>query len=317
MNEVNVYLDNQHSVGLGDNICMLSALANVPDRVNLYTTNDHNTFARLNTLIDILQIPKTSVNLVLSNEQGNFSNHGWPLKLLTDYHKPKAVKVNNQLLDTKFNIEKKCVAIAGFYDNPLDDQNCESYQRNQWPWCKHRPIEYWAKIFSWLKSMNYDVITVDKFWSLENKVDTLVRNCCAIISYEGGMAHLAHTLQLPCFLIDWKHPSPSTKLGTFHCDLVHKTNTVHIVRNDNEFFNWNYDQFQHRIHELSQGMTNNRILNKDYSIRFEESTITSPFEILDNQGHGHLYIKKFSSKNPLSDFLDRYYSVHNNLYLNS
>jgi hypothetical protein len=285
LNHINLYLDNTHSVGLGDNLCFLSALANLPTKVNLYVSNHHNTLNRLSELGNILQIPKSSVQFFENNEQvGDCQNTGWPIKLLTDYYKPQQVQVNNQLLETNSAREKRCVALAGFYELPTDTENQDAYTKNRWPWCKHRPIEYYAKIFTWLKNMHYDVITVDRFWSLEHKVEALVKNCCAIISYEGGMAHLAHMLQIPCFLIDWKHPSPSTKLGTFHCDFVHMTNSVHILRDDNELFAWSFDQFNHRIKELSQGLTNNRFMSKEYSLNFHKNSISEKLEVLDKHG---------------------------------
>lgn len=312
-NNLNLYLDNTHSVGLGDNLCFLSALTKLPVKVNLYVSNHHDTLNRLIELSNIFQIPKSSVQFFEHYEQaGDCHNTGWPIKLLTDYYKPQHVKVNNQLVETNTSREKRCVALAGFYELPNDDSNRQAYAKNQWPWCKHRPIEYYARIFTWLKSMEYDVITVDRYWSLEHKIETLVKNCCAIISYEGGMAHLSHMLQIPCFLIDWKHPSPSTKLEKFHCDFVHMINSVHIVRDDNELFNWSFDQFNHRIKELAQGLTNNRFMSKEYSIRFFENSVSKQLEVLDKNGAAMFApVKVVDSHNSIADALDRYFLKNN------
>lgn len=316
MKPFDLYLDNSSSAGLGDNLCLLSALANTPNKINLYTTNEHNTFDRLSALTNLLQIPTTSLEILPGSENGNFHNTGWPLKLLTDYYRPKFVQVNNQLLENKFDIEKKCVALVGFYDSPqgLDQQH--GAEKNHWPWCKRRPVEYWTKIFAWIKSMNLDVITLDRFWSLDNKVEALIKNCCAVISYEGGIAHLAHVLSIPCFVIDWKHPSPSTRFDTFHVDLVHKAHTVYIVRDDNELFEWDYSQFRNKIEQLSKGMTNNRILNKEYSLRFKKLTMTSDFQITNRRYDTFEHTRFFSEGDEAAKFLDSNYTMLNNIYLN-
>lgn len=309
MTEININLDNQHSVGLGDNLCFLSAIVNLPVKINVYVSNHHNTFDRFVELCDIFQVPQSSVQFFIKDKQtGDCHNTGWPMKLLTDYYKPQHVKVNNQLLETNSNNNKRCIALAGFYEMPNDADNRLAHAENRWPWCKHRPIEYYARIFTWLKNMQYDVITVDRYWSLEHKIETLVKNCSAIISYEGGMAHLSHMLQIPCFLIDWKHPSPSTKLGTFHCDFVHKTNSVHILRNDNELFEWSFDQFNHRIKELKQGLTNNRFLNKEYEMYFHRNSVAEYVEILDQHGTAVLDpVSVVSKNNSISGVLDQYF----------
>lgn len=313
MSKVNLNLDNTHSVGLGDNLCFLSAVANLPIQVNVYVSNHHNTFNRFIELCNIFQVPKSSVQFFEREEQqGDCHNTGWPIKLLTDYYKPQHVQVGNQLLETNSAKEKRCVALAGFYESPTGPENHHAYTQNQWPWCKHRPIEYYAKIFTWLKNMHYDVITVDRFWSLEHKIETLVKNCCAIISYEGGMAHLAHMLQIPCFLIDWKHPSPSTRLGTFHCDFVHMTNSVHILRDDNELFNWSFDQFNHRIKELSMGLTNNRFISKEYSINFHKNSISEKLEVLDkHRTTVFASVRVVNPYNSIANVLDQYFLKQN------
>lgn len=308
MHQINLYLDNTHSVGLGDNLCFLSAVANLPKPVNAWVSDHHNTFNRLVQLCNILQIPQDSVQFFKSDQQaGTCNNTGWPLKLFADYYKPTQVKVNGQTLEINHNQEKRCVALAGFYDLP-DHNNLDAYEKNLWPWCKQRPIDYYAKIFAWLKNMQYDVITVDRYWSIEHKIETLIKNCCAIISYEGGMAHLSHMLKIPCFLIDWKHPSPSTKLGDFHCDFVHMTNSVHIVRDDNQLFEWTYDDFTHRIKELSQGLTNNRFMSKEYAMNFKQGSVTLELEIQDKHGakiKGPVHV--VSRHNSIAQYLDHYY----------
>ena len=303
---VDIHLNNDHSVGLGDNLCLLSALAKIPDKINLYTNNDYDTFNRLTSYAKIFRIPKTSLEILQTTSSGNFPNTGWPVKLFTDYYKPKFVNVLGQTLETNSKQEKKCIAIAGFFADIPKESN------NDWPWCKQRPLEYWTKLFHWIKSMDYDVITVDRAnFALENKIDALVKNCKAIISYEGGMAHLAHMLKIPCFLIDWKHPSPSTVLDRFHCDFVHMSETVYIVRNDDELFSWDVDFFNNVVSQLLEGNTNNSFLNKTHTMKFNGPGIQGDVSVLDIKGNTVLSAAPIFGDNTMTQLITKYYS--NNL----
>lgn len=279
MPDLNLHLNNDYSVGLGDNLCLLSALANAPNKVNLYTSNDHKTFDKLTQYSRIFRIPKSRLEILETSESGNFPNTGWPIKLFTPYYRPLCVHTNGQIVNIDYKKDKKCIAIAGFYETPPSGANL-----TEWPWCKRRDLDYWQRLFSWLKSMDYEVITVDRAgFNLEDKIEILTKYCKAIISYEGGMAHLAHMLRLPCFLIDWKLPSPSTTLGEFHCDFVHRSETVYIVRDDEELFNWDNDKFGRMIVELQNNRTNNKLINGEYKLKFNGPDIQGDVTVVNKQ----------------------------------
>lgn len=300
---VSVHLDNSNSVGIGDNVCLLSALANIPEQVDLYTTNDHNTFDRLTQLKQIFNIPDSNIKIILSNTHGDFHNSGWPLKLFTEYYHPTHVKINNKLQPARPYKERHCVAIAGFFDKVPADSN------NEWPWCKQRPLDYWARVFTWLKSIDYDVVTVDRHqFSLDDKVDLLVNKCKAIISYEGGMAHLSHVLRVPCFLIDWKLPSPSTTLGNFHCEFVHRTKNVYIVRDDEEMFGWNRGTFDSKVFDLTQGLSNNRLVNNECKLTFANDNLYGTITVTQNNREV-MSIPNILGRTVTTDFLSKYYSL--------
>ena len=82
------------------------------------------------------------------------------------------------------------------------------------------------------------------------------------------MAHLAHMIDLPCFLIDWKHPTTSTQLDVFHSDFVHKTNSVYIIRKDDELFSWDRHTFDSKITDLRYGKGNNRFTSGEFYFNF-------------------------------------------------
>ena len=302
MEKINIELNNDHSVGLGDNLCLLSALANIPAPVNLYTSNDHQTYDRLVQYKRIFRIPKDQLEIFPMETSGNFNNVGWPVKFFTDYHKPLYVNLKNGSVKLNVNpLEKKCIAIAAQFDkNPS--------KADQWPWCRGRPIEYWAKIFAHIKLMGYDVITVDHAQhDLEHKIELLAKHCRAIISYEGGMAHLAHMLGLPCFLVDWKLPSPSTTLGNFHCEFVHKTNTVYILRTDSEMFEWDKNKFDSKIFQLEQGNGNNRLVNGECTTDFSGPGCRGNITVRANTGQVLLETKPIFGDNKVGELLSKFY----------
>jgi hypothetical protein len=196
MQEITIDLNNDHSVGLGDNLCLLSALANIPNKVNLEVNNEYNTFDRLQHYIKIFQIPPEKVTIKKVNHNGQFSNTGWPLKVFTDYYKTPKVYVNGQRISTQLP-NKRCIAL-------ITASQADPTGRNEWPWSRNRPPAYWEKMFTWIKSLDYEVITLDvSYFDLETKIEILAKYCCAMISYEGGMAHLAHMLDMPCFIFQY------------------------------------------------------------------------------------------------------------------
>ena len=302
MQEINVELNNAESVGLGDNLCLLSVLANITPKVVLSVSNEHNTYNRLQRYAKIFRIPKSQLEIKEIDYNGSFNNTGWPIKVFGDYYKPLSVNANGNVIQLNKGQGKKCVAIITAFDTNPDPAG-----RNVWPWSRNRPLEYWSKIFAWVKSLGYEVITLDDpYHDLETKVEILAKNCCAVISYEGGMAHLSHMMNLPCFILDWKHPSPSTNLDVFHVDFVHRTNSAYILRNDEEIFSWDRTKFDLTLVQLRDGKGNNRFVTKDFYFEFIGPHFHNDVKIYNKNGLLCLQTPTFLGKD-LADFLYKYY----------
>jgi hypothetical protein len=304
MEEIVLTLNNETSVGLGDNLCLLSALANIPSTVDLQVDDRHDTYNRLAQYKRIFRIPDSQLKVTRSKFiSGNINNVGWPIKVFSEYYRPTHVNVNGQQLKVKDNTsQKKCIAIACSTDLAGPE--------NEWPWCRSRPTEFWGRLMSWVKEMEYEVITVDHAChKLENKIELMVKNCRAIISYEGGMAHLAHMLDIPCFILDWKLPSPSTTLDRFHCEFVHMTNSVYIVRNDEELFKWNKNDFDTKIFDLENGKGNNRLVNGTAKYSFDGPGVSGNVRVVSQGGIELLNAPPmFGTTKQLTHLLNKYYS---------
>ena len=301
MEKVIIDLNNDHSVGLGDNLCLLSTLANVRPQVELQINNTHNTFDRLTSYKRIFRIPDSQLTIVQVEENGSYPNTGWPNKIFTDYHRPLYVTANGASHKINSKKDKPCIAVACSFDyHPTDG--------DRWPWCRARPHEYWGRVIAHIKKLGYDVITVDlAHHNLEDKVELLARHCMAIVSYEGGMAHLAHMLGMPCFLLDWKLPSPSTTLGQFHCEFVHMTNTVYVLRDDEEFMSWSNDEFVRKMHGLQAGETNNRLINGSCKIQFNGPGIRGGVNVVDTDGKVVLIAPGIFGDSKTTELLEKYY----------
>lgn len=301
MEKVIIDLNNDHSVGLGDNLCLLSTLANIRPQVELQVTNRYNTADRLKHYKKIFRIPDAMLTVVETEVNGSYPNTGWPNKLFTEYYRPTHVNVNGANHRIQFDSKKTCIAVACSFDQ-------HPTENDRWPWCRGRPPEYWGRIITHLKQLGYDVITVDlAHHDLENKIELLVKHCLAIVSYEGGMAHLSHMIKLPCFLVDWKFPSPSTPLGHFHCDFVHRTNNVYILRNDEELLSWTNDQFVRTIFDLNAGITNNRLVNGSCKLSFHGPGIHGNITVTDADGKLMLESPGIFGDSKMSEFLEKYY----------
>jgi len=300
MQEITIELDNTHSVGLGDNLCLLSAMANLPPKVNLAVSNRYNTYDRLTQYAKIFRIPKSQLEISQIDHNGDFGNTGWPTKVFTDYYKPSNVYTNGNIIKLDKGKYKRCIAlVTAFEESPTGE--------NVWPWCRNRPLEYWAKIFAWIKSIGYEVITLDDpFHNLETKIELIAKHCCAVISYEGGMAHLAHMMDIPCFIVDWKHPCDSTILNVFHVDFVHRSNSVYILRDDNEILKWDRTQFDVVLTKLQEGKGNNRLETGEFYFDFLGPHFQNDLRIYNKNGVLCLQTPTFLGRD-WSEFLYKYY----------
>jgi hypothetical protein len=299
MEEIIVELDNTHSVGLGDHLCLLSAMAKLRPKVWLHVNNDHNTYNRLTQYCKIFRIPRSCLEIKQIDHNGNFDNTGWPIKIFTDYYKTDIVNTNGIL--TKINTRgKQYIALVTASES-------DPTGKNEWPWSRNRPPEYWAKIFSWAKSLGYEVITLDHpFFDLETKIEFLAKHCCAMITYEGGMAHLAHMMDMPCYIVDWQHPSSSTTLNVFHVDFVHMTNSVYIMRDDTKIFSWDRTQFDVITEQLRNGHGNNRFVNKDFYFNFVGPDFLNDLRIYNKNELLCLQTPSFFGRG-YAEFLHKYY----------
>jgi hypothetical protein len=316
-----IHLNNNHSVGLGDHLCLISLLCDINDGIEVLSSNNHGIYDRLCYFKRVLHIPDSAFTLKLVDSNGDFDVIGWPLKLFSKYYQPETVTLKGLSLRVDDpNHPKPAIGLACFTTNYMYLDNNSNYvewldgkevnrgNENVFPQCRLRPASYYARIFEYCKTHRYDVITIDSMHTdLEEKIEMMVKNCKAIIGYEGGMAHLAHILNIPYFMLDWKLPTPNTVFNEWHCELVHQTNSLYVLRDDEELFKWSADEFDKKIHLISRGNGNNRLLNGECRLHFD--SLTSPLTIQNDKGET-VFSTDFGmfSDNAVGRLLAKYYS---------
>lgn len=258
-----IHLDSNAGVALGDTVCLISLLHDVPEPIEAFVDNRFNSYDNITKLLRIFDIPSSSVRVTLSESNGNFGGE-WRLKLLSKYPKVRHINVFGK----RFRIDKhKPKTTIGLACYPSLHDNSPNH--------KVRSIDYYTKVFNYFKSNGYDVITLDgglhyiQEHGLEIKVLNLVENCSAVFGYEGGMAHLCHALQVPYFMLNWKMPSEHSWFEGFDAEANHISNSVYILNNDDEIFGWDKIRLGNMISELSNGRgSNNRIITGEITPEF-------------------------------------------------
>jgi hypothetical protein len=277
-----IHLDNTHTVGMGDYLCLLSMLCDMRELVEVFVDERWGTYEKLCNIQNVLNIPKRKLTFSLSNTSGSFPITGWPLKLFSPYFSTETVNVLGQTLSTDPHAyHKEFIGICAYNGTGMwmdNDRNIIELNQfkpvnlgntNNWPGCRYHPLDYWAEVYKSLQTKNFDLIDLDGGnMSLEEKVYFMVKHCKAIIGYEGGMAHLAHILKIPCFILNWNIPTPNTELDDFHVEVVHQSPYMYVLRPETELLSWTHEQLDQKISALRRGEGNNRITNKTVNLTF-------------------------------------------------
>jgi len=317
-----IHLDTTHSVGMGDYLCFISLLCDVPDTIEVHCNNNHSTFDRLSYFKRVLNITNDQFRLVLVEHSGDFSMTGWPVKLFSKYFNPSSVNIRGQDLEIDYENtrdKKGYIGLVCYTTNQMyidrhnnyiewnNNQELNLGQENIFPQTRLRPVDYYSKIFEFIKTRRYDVITIDSMHTnFEDKVEMMVKHCKAIIGYEGGVDHLAHMLDIPYFMLDWQLPCPSTVFGDMHCEIVHQSKSMYVLRNDQELFKWSAEEFDQKIYDVWDIGGNNRFTNGTYSLDFPNG-IVSRMNVNDQTNNTLLSLRSMFGKNSLGNILKKYY----------
>lgn len=135
---------------------------------------------------------------------------------------------------------------------------------SQYPYIKYSTEEEYTKVFWWLKSMGYDVVTLDsRQTTLKEKVEVLEK-CHFAIGYEGGIAHLCHSLKIPFIMKRWRKDFTSD----LFCEMLHMDKSTWFVDQFSDVM-MDEDKFQKLIVDLYHGRGNNKLFREDHLRYFD------------------------------------------------
>ena len=238
------------AMAVGMSISFLSMLTNSNHSFhNKVDSPNHS----LIPLKKIFNISDDQISISITDNMSD--NIFWQLsdvgKLTSPYISPEFVNVKNQQLPVGGKTNKPCIALACYQDY----QHLQNYDASDlnWPNNRYWSIEEYAKIFELIKQAGYEVVTLDNHSiSLEDKVYWLNEYCEAVIGYEGGLCHLAHTLQIPTIVLPWRPYQTFLNIDSLHLD-----QRTYFVRIFEEILNWNKFTLQDIIEQLHNQVTNN------------------------------------------------------------
>lgn len=174
------------------------------------------------------------------------------------------------------------VAVACYSDYyHLHEYNFEDPDSKHFPHHRYYTLEQYTSIIELLKSIGFEVITVDSHqFTLEQKVYILNEMCSCMIGYEGGLHHLAHLLQLPSIVLPW----PNGQHNRFLEHILHMDTRTYFPTSLDEVLSWNRSRFIDVIDSLCHRQGNNIFNNKEVAflsdrfdmIAFDTGTHSTP-----------------------------------------
>lgn len=238
------------TMALGMGISFLSMLYNSNYDFHIKVDSPNHVLLLLKKIYN-LSDSKLSISVtddMADNIFGGLSDVG---KLTSPYISPEYINYKNQLIKVADKVDKPCIAFT-CYQNQHHLENFDASDQN-WPNNRYWSIEDYGKIFKLIKSAGYEVVTLDNYTiSLEDKIYWLNEYCDAVVGYEGGLCHLAHTLKIPTIILPWRQYEAFLNIDSLHID-----KRTYFVRSIEEITNWSKFDFEDAIDQTKNEVTNN------------------------------------------------------------
>jgi hypothetical protein len=266
---INICVENKFAGGLGDMISLLSVLthiANTGEQITVFTRPEKN--SKIEDLVDIYKLSE-KINIIHINIPGDAlqfqinSQVSCVGKSFSPYIKHPNINV------TPWNKRYIAVALCSTTPYTLVKQHLDN-GNTSFPFNRYHDTNVFAYICKIAKELDYDVISVDSFGlNLTEKINFLNNHCAAVIGYEGGMAHVAHTLDIPCVILPprQKHGPPYTQM--------HLDTRTYFLQDIAELFSWNAEMLEKVIDDLTHHKGNNDFLDENMDI-----TVTKGLHVL-------------------------------------
>ena len=264
--------------GLGDAIGMLSVFLASKNHVEVTETDPY----LCQQLKDIFQI--SDQRLIVKKVDQIPNPDRWmslKSKLFVPYFTCDTINVFGQQFKINRYAKKKrpCIALAAYSDQHVADL-VDSHHRVDFPFNRVYSRSDWTKIYEFCMQMNYDVIYVNSTeMTLEQKIYLLNELCDAVICVEGGLAHLAHLLRIPCFILPWHHWIDGSLESPY---LVYAAHNLHVdsrtwfLKGVQELTSWTRSEFDDKIDALYHDQGNNAYLDGTLKIDYQNLRTLAP-----------------------------------------
>jgi hypothetical protein len=256
---------------LGDAIMILSMIYSFDDNITMvvqagsFYTKLKNIFNLDDHVLIIEEQNREKFQFLLDSapHPRNISS----IKIFSRYIKCNSLNLWNNTFDINPK-HKKCVAICINDGQFIKNQNyfdaCENSKLDlQWPFSKFIDKETYNYINFLTLETGYDTLIIDhRDISLEHKVFVLNELCDFVITYEGGLAHLAHCLDIPVIMLPWKSIEKNIKKESWH----HLDQKTYFIRDCSEILSWTPTTLKEIIAKLHNNNGNNFWLeDKNYN----------------------------------------------------
>jgi len=267
-----------HSLALGQMVQVLSLLLHVNSKTVINTTYSH-TALQLNTFKSVFNIPDEQLIIKQcdTNENGLYDRLGDHAKVLSPYIKPSQISLFGKSFFTNKR-NKPCIGLAMAKSatelKSLINRGIQSTELGQGD-SRYHEFDVYEKIIKLSLGSGYDVITLNGHTTLEEKVYQISQLCDCVITYEGGVAHLAHCFDVPCIMLPWQqrfwapvdehHPLLDTTYGIpiTRAELMHMDKSTYFLESSDEIVSWRSDDLYCVIENLYNKHGNNKLLTRE------------------------------------------------------
>lgn len=272
--------------GFGILIMELSMLMHTGKRLVCYVpTLDHPLYS----LKKIYKISDDRLTIVYQAEATRHPVSNDMIKAFSPYIMPPTVNLFGEDYPTGRR-GKTCIGLAMHAYGLGEDKKIQHS-----PYHKFASREIYNQIIKLADLAGYDVLTVNQpKMSVEHKAFLLNEYCDCLISYEGGVAHLAHTLNVPTIILPWKYHGDGTAIDTVEDEInwvshsYHMDKKTYFLNSQDEMNEWSVDKLKSTIDSLYAEQGNNRYYLPGLEIdtenlEFNGTIINAPFSTVDTK----------------------------------
>lgn len=253
-----IHIECNPWVGLGTAINVLSLCADLKDNVRLVTNSDTSVYHQLLSIFNLPTVSVFNAGVVSSNIIGE-----------TDFCKVVSRYFKDDVIDftpapDPNDLGKKVIVLTQFNGQAEYDIDSEY---TTFPYNRYYPLSIYKKLFSVASLAGYEIVTLNNnYMQLSELVTFLKRYCACVIGYEGGIAHLAHVLNIPTIVFPWHHQPDGSKLRNVNdvpnnAHLLHLDKKTYIPEDVEEIYSWDQDKLVSLIDQLNNNKGNNKFLN--------------------------------------------------------